>query len=256
MEKDERIKSIDYAKAIASFLVVLSHIRIDHMPQMENNALALFYIFFHNPTFYFASGYLFRFTMERYTKRRIIISKFCDTMVVYIIWGIAITVEHYIVLNDSGELGDSVLYAINSLWFFGVLFAGYIVVMVASLMKIERKLITLMWVGVSLFFMQISTVIGKASFFALIMWIGYNTKALTDRLLKWLVIFFLVVYSVMVCSGKYIIANIISSPGIEISLIYMVMLVSCSIIPKIAFRMSDKSIGGGVMTRNTVLCHI
>ena len=231
----ERDAKLDYAKAVAAVLVVLSHITVYDYPYKVNEVLDSLYPLFHNSTFYFISGYLFQFSVNKYSLKSILVRKFMDTIVLAILWSSVFVVFIFFIDGNKEDFFSLVWEAGNYMWFFAVLFFGYCAIIVTRWIRINKWVATIIWFSAFLFTITFSSVIGKVFVFSYMMWIGYNTKEINSRLLWADMMVFIVAFI-----GVIRIRPFLENNGTWYSSLYSIATLSlsafcCRIIPKISY---------------------
>ncbi|NCC54409.1 MAG: DUF1624 domain-containing protein [Erysipelotrichia bacterium] len=165
----KRIEYIDVAKGIGIILVVIGHSIIAQM--RSNSVIASFiynYIYsFHMALFFVLSGYLFSYTIKKYTSKKIICEKFSQLMIPYfsvsilnyvlIFWGSTIIKRNIISIKELSDVGISlkdVVFQIitcqnhldKHLWF---LYTMFLICLLTILFKKnnKKKLIGLVYIA-------------------------------------------------------------------------------------------------------------
>lgn len=131
----KRDKSADYVKAIAAVLVVIFHI-----PQLTGGMLEsvwsgfiLFLYTTHVPAFFVVSGVMLEKSMRKYAPIEVIKNKFFNIQIVGVIWTLL-----YIPMynNDLSR-------AFHNMWYFYFLFAGVLIIVAATFVKINNRILSI-----------------------------------------------------------------------------------------------------------------
>lgn len=141
MNRASRLTYIDYAKAIAMFWIIHTHLL---QPYNNDSYIGVFGHLLGLPTFFFLSGYLLATTLEHHTDREILRIRLIDLGATYIIWTLILTIWNCIV--DYCRMGrleilSKISYAGLEMWFFLNLLGAVILIIACRRIRISSLLV-------------------------------------------------------------------------------------------------------------------
>lgn len=195
-----RNKSIDYAKAIAMIMVVCGHfIEMTKIAENVRNSIDFFFYTIHVPTFLFCSGYLFQYTIRKYTYKELLKNKVMNYMGVYLIWGAVLTIINFGVDSlfkyPRGNFFSYILYSFNQVWYFWFLAFCFAFCIIVKLLKI-RKWIVAAGIGIAFFITPFFHIgLAKVVTYLIIFLLGYMSGKFLKQVSRVLLICYTVLMS-------------------------------------------------------------
>ncbi|MEI3213490.1 MAG: acyltransferase family protein [Lachnospiraceae bacterium] len=168
---EKRFDYIDIAKGIAIFLVVYIH--IFGMSDKFPNWIAIIIASLDNPTFYFASGILFKRSFESKDGKSILIERGMNLLIPFFIWCCVYSAYVYTIVKVTiSDYKFSYMNVANKLWFLPVLFLTFCVSTFIIKTKLDFKKTIMIFLLVITLSSFLSSLIAKIISYSLIVYIG------------------------------------------------------------------------------------
>lgn len=126
-ESTERLERFDIAKGIAIFLVVIGHL-LEQTFEV-GHGLQRIIVFCHMPVFFFISGFFLNYSVNKYSKIRVIKNKAQQLIIPFICWSSISLVANIMLIYGHGVLQENIrgqffeiFICARSVWFLIVLF--------------------------------------------------------------------------------------------------------------------------------------
>lgn len=207
----KRKQYIDIAKGIAMLLVILSH--TISLNVWQEGVLASL----HNPSFFFVSGILFYSSGEKLQNGEATAGDIFRKKLAHVVYPFAIWVLIYsfleiclgYALHDAvPAIFDVVLGEVNRLWFLPMIFIAFCFVYVVWILKIDARIILVIW-GMSIFVTSLySIAISKMLFCSFLVFLG--TLCAKIHFSHKMTLLLLCIYIVMVYCAYFIPGGVFS----------------------------------------------
>ncbi|PWT26250.1 acyltransferase family protein [Butyrivibrio fibrisolvens] len=239
MTQDARDESLDIAKGIAEILVIFSHLNFAWLAPKTENVLMLILVSLHNTAFFFISGYLFRYSFEKYTLGKLVKKKMYTIFRLFILWGIILGVVHMLLLK--GQLSYHFFESFNSVWFLGELSVGYFLIVCFKKIVHSDAIISAIWILLMVAGTFISTAVGKLFLFSFIMWLGFQVRNITSKYLRIYAAIWGLTIVVLQISGHFIVSEVSMQPGYKLLMLEVLEIYSSVFLIKMvkAVRFGD-----------------
>ena len=214
MSQDTRDTSLDIAKGCAEILVIISHLNFAWMTPKNENLLMLILVSLHNTTFFFISGYFFRFSFGKYSLNILIKKKLHSVFRLFILWGLILCCVHYLLLK--GQLYYHLFESFNSVWFLGELFAGYVLIVCLKKIVHSDIIISIVWISLIVLGTFVSTAVGKLFLFSFIMWMGFQIRNITNKYFGIYALVWAAAIASLQMSGCFIVFEVNVYPGYKL----------------------------------------
>lgn len=109
------------------------------------DSIDFFFYTINVPTFLFCSGYLFQYTVRKYTYKELVKNKVINYMGVYFIWGVVLTIINFGVDSlfqyPRGGFFTYISYSFNQVWYFWFLAFCFAFCIIIKLLKISKWIV-------------------------------------------------------------------------------------------------------------------
>lgn len=231
MSQDTRDTSLDIAKGFAEILVIFSHLNFAWLAPKTENVLMLILVSLHNTTFFFISGFLFRYSFEKYSLDQLVKKKLYSVFRLFILWGLILGCVHFLLLK--GELRYHFFESFNSVWFLGELSAGYFLIVLFKKLIHSDTIISVIWISLFVVGTFISTAVGKVFLFSFIMWIGFQIRNITNKYFGIYAAVWAAAIIVLQMSGRFWVFEVNAQPGYKLLLLELLEIYSSAILIKL-----------------------
>lgn len=183
----ERDWTIDYSRAMAIVFVVIGHF-LEMSPFFNTNvaqSIDFFLYTIHVPAFLICSGFLFKKTIKKYDTKTIIITKFFDCFVVWMLWTTVLLFYNSVVdllFGYYNGLSNQFFYAANELWYFPFLFCSCVFTLFVYRFGVSFSITIPIMFLLAFFFSYVSVDIDKFLVHFLLFIIGF----VYDSIPKWI----------------------------------------------------------------------
>lgn len=144
--RTNRNKTIDIAKGLAIYLVVLGHLQLQDV-----NTTIILIAASHMPIFFFISGLFFEKSFQKYTTKEYILNKTKTLLVPYLVWSmVAFVVNAVLSVTQGGDAAAitseaySVFIQARSVWFLIVLYITCISAYIIRTISCGKKFLFLL----------------------------------------------------------------------------------------------------------------